>query len=138
MACTNARREAFEAGGQAVPLSLESRQCRRLRRRHIGGSTGDATTGEASLGRAGSWESSHSHGMVLQETGEISHCPHSRARTRITGRIKRSGPSRSMWGPQANQQAKGRTGWRINWPTDSVRCGKVPSLGDISNSHIRG
>ncbi len=92
MACGNARREAYTAGGEATLLSLEILNVD-VFVLIIAGAAPEALLQARRNGSSGVRERPHSHGMARRGTWEAPHCPRMMAGTRTTGRNKGSGPA---------------------------------------------
>ncbi len=110
MACGNARREAYTAGGEATLLSLEILNVD-VFVLIIAGAAPEAPLQARRNGSSEVRERPHSHGMARRGTWEAPHCPRMMAGTRTTGRNKGSGPAPACGGSGANKQAQRGTGW---------------------------
>ena len=109
MACGNARREAYTAGGEATLLSLEIRNVDALVF-IVAGAAPEAPPRARRHGSSGVRERPHSHGRARRGTWEVLHCPRRKAGW-TPGRNQGSGPAPACGGEGANQQAQRGTGW---------------------------
>ena len=100
MACGNARREAYTAGGEATLLSLEILNVD-VFVLIIAGAAPEALLQARRNGSSGVRERPHSHGMARRGTWEAPHCLRMMAGTRTTGRNKGSGRLRGTGSEQA-------------------------------------
>ena len=110
MACSNARLEAYTAGGEATLWSLEILNVDAFVFVNAGAAP-EAPLEARRNGSSGVKERQHSHGKARRGTWEAPHCPRKMAGTRTTGRKKGSGPAPCLRGAGANKQARRGTGW---------------------------
>ena len=101
MACGNARREAYTAGGEATLLSLEILNVDAFVF-IVAGAAPEAPPRARRHGSSGVRDRLHSHGMARRGTWEALRCPRARAGW-TTGRNKGSGPAPSLRGRGSEQ-----------------------------------
>ena len=102
MACGNARREAYTAGGEATLLSLEILNVD-VFVLIIVGAAPEAPLQARRNGSSGVRERPHSHGMACRGTWEARHCPRMMAGTWTTGRGGCCNPSPAYVSDQVHQ-----------------------------------